>query len=214
MKVKALLLDFDNTIYPEKDYFVKIFHEFCHQNGKDISRFENIISDFDFFRLRERDIFKFALIKAGFYSIENHNKLFQLYTEISSNLLPYVGIDYLFENALSNKIDIYILTNGISVAQRNKWKNLDLNEKDKIFFQPSRELGSDKPCSETFLKMLKIVNRAPEDVIFIGDRYENDLMWGINNNSKGILFNSMDENNYIPSFNNAFEMWNYIKSEF
>ena len=214
MKIKALLLDFDNTIYPEKDYFVKIFQEFCNQNNIEFSRFEKIIIYFDFFRLTEKDIFKFALVKAGFYSIENHNKLFQLYTEITTNLFPYDGINYLVEKALSNKVEIYILTNGVSVAQRNKWKNLDLNEKDKIFFQPSREMGSDKPCSETFMKMLKIVNRAPEDVIFIGDRYENDLKWGIDNHSKGILYNSMDKNNSIPSFNNAVEMWNFMQTEF
>ena len=34
MKIKALLLDFDNTIYPEKEYFINIFREFCVQKKK------------------------------------------------------------------------------------------------------------------------------------------------------------------------------------
>ena len=178
---------------------------------KKFSHFENFLTEFDFFRLKENDIFKFALTQAGYYSIENHNYLFHLYLSISSRILPYAGIDYLIEKAFSRKIDIYILTNGISEAQKNKWRNLDLVNKSKITFQPSREIGKDKPCNETFIEMFKIINRSPQEVIFIGDRYENDIKWGLDNNSKGFLINSLHDSNIVRSFQSPINLWDFIE---
>lgn len=212
MKIKALLFDFDNTIYPEKEYFTKVFQEFCVLKKLEFEQFEFFFSNFDYLRFNERDIFKYALHQVGKYSVENHKILFHLYLGISTIILPYTGIEFLIENVITQKIDIYILTNGIPEAQRNKWRNLNLKYKDNVIFQPSREIGNDKPCSETYKKMVEKINLTPQEILFIGDRYENDVQWGVQNNSRGVLFNSLDKNCGVLSFDSPFLLCNFIRN--
>jgi putative hydrolase of the HAD superfamily len=214
MKIKSIILDFDNTIYPEKQYFNNIFSHFCELKNIDFNLFENLLTQFDYIRMTEKDIFSFILKKVNHYSIENHNCLFKLYLEITSTLYPYRGIDFFFNKALSKKIEICVLTNGVIEAQKNKWTNLVLENKNKIKFQPSREFGEDKPSDNTFTKMLFLMNRKPEEVLFIGDRFDNDIKWALENNSNGVLFNSNEISHLVPSFNNAIDLWHYITNEF
>lgn len=214
MKIKSIVLDFDNTLYAEKEYFVKIFERFCEIRKIEYDLIKIILSNFDYIRINEKDIFSFVLKKINYYSVENHNLLFKLYTEITTIIYPYEGINTFINELISKKIGIYVLTNGIIVAQKNKWKCLFLENKNRIKFHPSREFGQDKPSAITFTKMLNIINIPPEDILFIGDRFDNDIKWAIDNNSNGILFNTNEICQSTPSFNNTVDLWNYIQSQF
>jgi FMN phosphatase YigB (HAD superfamily) len=212
MKANTIIFDLDNTIYSESDYFHCIFSQFCDANKIDFQIFEFLFENFDYYRFNKKDIFKFALEEVNLFNETYHNELYQLFISIECSIKPYTGIADWFEYCLYNNFKIAILTNGIISAQNNKWKCLNLINKDKCHFVPARTFHNEKPSMEAFEGLLNQLNVTWDQCIFVGDRYENDLEQGSEKGSHGILIGTESTYKNVRVFPSIQEAFNYFQT--
>ena len=106
------------------------------------------------------------------------------------------SVVYLFEdvieviNYLKEKYRLAILTNGSPISQRRKLEStgiLDLFELSVV----SGEVGIDKPDSRIFDVMCDKLNVKPEDCLYIGDNYINDVLGARNAGWQAIYLNRL-----------------------
>ncbi len=211
MKINSILFDLDNTIYPESDYFFQILNEFCNIEKIELQKFNFLFENFDHFRFNKSNIFSFILNECNEYSDHRQELLFQLYISMNTTLNPYPGIKEWMECCKANNIAIGILTNGIIDAQNNKWKCLNL-DKSEIIFYPSRSLGKDKPAASTFEKYLEISGFDIKNTLFVGDRFSNDLEYGHKAGAPCLLIGS--DSDKVPNFIDHQAAFSYFKTEF
>ncbi|MFM1897941.1 MAG: hypothetical protein RL577_181 [Bacteroidota bacterium] len=211
--MRALLFDLDNTLYPEADYFKAIFSQFSQNEGLELESFAFLFKDFDRIRFTQRDIFRFALTQAGEFSESRHQALFDLFLGIETSLSPYPGVQELMDWALSEHLRVGVLTNGHAEAQANKWNGLQLLSKERIHFAPARLLGADKPDSRSFEEMLIQMGCRAEETLFIGDRFANDLEWGLKQGARVALVNAHEPEQVVPSFGNFYDVLTWAQSQ-
>jgi FMN phosphatase YigB (HAD superfamily) len=211
MSNKAIVFDFDDTIYPEADYFQKVFSVFCSELGWPKSSYENIIKNFRYYRLSKKNIFNFFL-QSNLSDKERKkqiisdsrllDRLFEIYTSIDMILSPYEKAESVINIALDNRFKIGVLTNGVVSAQINKWKCLSLAAKNEIIFLPARITGADKPNPLPFEKMHNMLGVEVERTIFVGDQFKNDLEYPLKIGGFGVLI--ADESKQFFKYENLF----------
>ncbi len=212
MKIEAVVFDLDNTIYPEEAYFKAIFTEFSRCNKIRVSIFDFLFEDFNTIRFTKKDIFKFALEQANIYFDEFHNQLFNLYIEIDVQINPYEGAFEWIKDCLNKNLKVGILTNGIVKAQQNKWKCLGGNDLD-VLFAPARQFEQEKPHFSSFEGIMKKLNCKFENTLFVGDRFENDIQYGMENGGFG-LFIGKNESVNVSQFESIQQAFAYFKLHF
>jgi putative hydrolase of the HAD superfamily len=212
MKIEAVVFDLDNTLYPEENYFKEIFKVFSIQNNLNVNIFDFLFEEFNTIRFTKKDIFKFALEQAKIYSEDFHNELFALYTEINIPIHPYLGafewINYCFEK----QIKVGILTNGIINAQKNKWKCLG-GDALNVCFIPARIFEKEKPHPSAFDGIMFRLNCPYNQTLFVGDRFENDIRFGIDQGGMGILIGN-ESNVNVSQFESIQDAFEYFKLHF
>lgn len=211
MKISSIVFDLDNTLYPESAYFKAIFEHFCQLEKIPFATFDFLFEQFDHFRFTEKDIFRFALNRVNLFSENRHESLFNLFTGIETCVEPYPNVTTFISEAIERGLRLYVLTNGQIKAQTNKWRCLEIPEKNRIFFVPSREYGKDKPASETFDRFVAEARIHLQSIVFIGDRFTNDIEWGLKHGAQGILVNTAETHPQVPTFQDAAEVWHYIQ---
>lgn len=214
MKLSAVVFDLDNTLYWESEYFGHIFSQFCKNNQIDNSIFQFLFDDFDYYRFNKKDIFRFALEHVSLFSEKFHNELFELFVSIECKLTPFVGVQDWMNFCIGKDIKIAVLTNGIIGAQENKWKCLPLKNKNLIDFVPARTFQFEKPSEIAFNGICKRLHLQFNELCFVGDRFQNDIEFGMKNGSQGILIHPSDRHNSIPSFSNVEEAFLFFQSQF
>ena len=174
---ELVILDLDNTLYDEKEYFIQVFSKFEAQLGLDPGSLFKSFADLD--RNKSQDILRDTLSHASCYSVDNHSKLFDLYSSCSVSIsLPGKSVKFI-EIMRENNTRLAVLTNGVVSVQKNKVRNLNLeNFVDKVFYARGMGFGSEKPDRRCFDTILKFFNVRAEDAIVIGDSYENDYLGG------------------------------------
>lgn len=202
MSNKAIVFDFDDTIYPEADYFQEVFSIFCSEVGWPKSAYEDTIKNFRCYRLSKKNIFDFFLQANSNSRKKNKefipdsallDRLFEIYTSINTNLIPYDEAELAINIALDNGFKVGVLTNGVVSAQINKWKCLSLAAKNEISFIPARITGADKPNPVAFKKMQEILGVVVERTVYVGDQFRNDIEYPLNIGGWGVLI--ADESN-------------------
>ncbi|PTE28017.1 haloacid dehalogenase, partial [Staphylococcus equorum] len=98
-------------------------------------------------------------------------------------------------NELKKWVNIGILTNGKISEQTTKIARLELKKifENNIFI--SEDIGSEKPDGAAFLKVTHMLNIKPEDTIYVGDSWENDVSGSLNVGMKPIWFNGDKKRN-------------------
>jgi len=121
-----------------------------------VKRFELTLTEFDF------DHPDLAGLAADYLELYSQQKF----------CLPNARkiLDYLCQN-----YELGILSNGFAETQRNKIVNLDFTSyfTHTIF---SGDAGAMKPAAEIFNVAMTAVNSTPEQILYIGDSYENDIV--------------------------------------
>jgi putative hydrolase of the HAD superfamily len=211
MSSKAIVFDFDDTIYPEADYFQDVFFSFCSEVGWPKSAYEDIIKNFRHYRLTKKNIFSFFLQANSSIRKTNReplpdsvllDRLFEIYTSIETNLTPYDEAESAINIALNNGFKVGVLTNGVVNAQINKWKCLSLAAKSEISFIPARVTGADKPNPMAFEKMQEMLGVVIERTVYVGDQFKNDIEYPLNAGGWGVLIadESIQHINYDKYF--------------
>ena len=209
--MRALLFDLDNTLYPESDYFRAIFSQFSQNEGLAPESFAFLFNDFDRIRFMQRDIFRYALNQVGEFTEARHQALFELFVGVNTELCPYEGVQELIDWAFSKNLRLGVLTNGHIEAQSNKWNCITLRGKEQIHFAPARLLGADKPAALSFEEMMIQMGCRAEETLFIGDRFGNDIKWGLEQGGTGAMVNAHEIGEGVPSFESFQELLGWVK---
>ena len=201
---KYLIFDLDDTLYDLAEPFYQahgdIFPEYKEIDCKEL---------FDKFRIHADIILHKE--KAGLIRPEECMplRIKRTYAEVGLNLdqettkrfektyryhqmhiyLPE-EIKNLLNECKALKIPMFIFSNGKSVAQRDKIKALGLDiwfSDEHIFI--SEEVGYLKPRLESFLGVQKAIGVKPEQIWYVGDTYEADVVGSKNAEWNVIWFN-------------------------
>lgn len=166
-QINGVLLDFDDTVISEKEYFTQVVSSFFELDVEETgSLFQHFYED----RINRTDLLGYYIEALGFSREDHHDALFDHYSNYPGLLEPFEGVQEFIEIAVSNNLPLAILTNGITHVQRHKWEITKLNHKERIQFFPSREIGFDKPFPNTFEFVRKQLNLEWRQIFVAGDR--------------------------------------------
>lgn len=95
--------------------------------------------------------------------------------------------------SLKENVNIAILTNGKLKEQNTKIDNLDIRSifEKNIFI--SQNIGYEKPDPKAFLNVTSNLNVNPEECLFIGDSFKNDILGALDVNMAAIWLTNSDK---------------------
>lgn len=209
MPIKAIFFDLDDTLHDHQKPFADTFSNMFPNVGMD--GIENVYKKYRYFSdllwenyirkeitLEELRIFRTVeLLKSYEQEISNEMaKEFQLKYEsalLSIELLPEVPELLIKLNHMG--FELGIITNGPTEHQKNKIDSLSLTKyipKDRIFI--SDEVGVAKPDPKIFHKAGQSLMFSPENYLYIGDSWTNDVIGAHNAGWHSIWFNHRKRN--------------------
>jgi putative hydrolase of the HAD superfamily len=177
-KIKIVAFDLDNTLYNEGAYFEAVIAEFCKQYNCNEKLY---INNFYSINRDSGDVFAELLKRGGIYTPELQQCFFKIYQTISVKLSLFPATVKLLDCLKKLCIRTAIITNGNLEAQENKIKCLGIgNLFDVIIY--ARRWGKDfeKPHSRSYQFLLEYFSCSPEEVLFVGDKEETDIVGAIN----------------------------------
>ncbi len=184
---KIIIFDLDDTLYSEKEYVLSGFKEiacFFLSNYK-LRKKQTFNFLLNYFNLYGRKfIFNSLLREHNKYNKKNLMKLVSIYR----NHNPKISISKNTKNILekiAKKNNLYLVTDGNKLVQRNKIKSLKItNYFKKIFITHQYGLIYSKPSLFCFRKIKNYENTNWSNLVYIGDDPNKDF---INLNSKGCI---------------------------
>eukprot|EP00833_Pecoramyces_ruminatium_P000860 jgi/Orpsp1_1/1174892/evm.model.c7180000051859.1 len=189
--MKTIFFDLDDTLYFRRDAFYIAFNEFFKGNYSDLKATANdrcrIRGDEVFYQsqdgtitIEEMYIYRY---QNGFGDVglkitpEQALEFLKLYKNALYNLKLNPEVIAMLNYAKANFEKLGIITNGESHHQRNKIKNLGLDQWiDPNLIIISGEHGCPKPDKRLFEISAERANKETNDLIIIGDSLENDII--------------------------------------
>ncbi|HCA7116084.1 TPA: HAD family hydrolase, partial [Staphylococcus pseudintermedius] len=202
-KVKLVIFDLDNTLFPFDELWVRAnkdaFKEYTLFKNIDYSEFMKLYKKYNLYFWNKHDegiitldeLRELRLIKSLEYfdlyiSREEANKYFEsFFTKLLSSITINRKVNELLL-LLKESVNIAILTNGKTKEQNIKIDNLDIRSifENNIFI--SQNIGYEKPNPKAFLNVAFKLNVNPEECLFIGDSFKNDILGALNVNMSAI----------------------------
>ncbi|MBE3570210.1 MAG: HAD family hydrolase [Bacillales bacterium] len=219
--IELVLFDLDNTLFPFDSYWNKattdIFYRSDLTKDLPIEEFFSYYRHYDhyFWKLHQEgqisldEVRQQRLIHALKHfdrdiCAEDADHFFQEFFSRLIYLLKPEEEVYSFLQELKKSYKVGIITNGKSSEQRTKLKKLnlfDLFTEEEMFI--SEETGYEKPQREAFLLPLSHYGIAPEQAVYIGDSWINDIEGATNVGMNAIWINPNGNevpNTYKPVF--------------
>lgn len=209
MNYKNVFIDLDRTLWDfetnSKETLNEIFYHYEINKYCKFAEFYSTyrkINDELWGKYRENKISKEVLSWKRFYltnlnyGIDNEgiaNKMgkdYILNSPLKTKLFPYTHeiLQY-----LSEKYNLYLITNGFKEVQYLKIKNCNIEKYFKMIFT-SEEVGCNKPNREYFEYVLESTFSKPDNSIVIGDDFEVDIKGALQLGIDTIWFKSCNEN--------------------
>ncbi|MFA6866976.1 MAG: YjjG family noncanonical pyrimidine nucleotidase [Clostridia bacterium] len=226
--IKYILIDFDNTLLDFDKASSEILKSVFEDNGfiynKEMHAKFLEVND-DFWNAHEegkitveyirQNRFKVFFEKIG-VKINNNVDVEQIFRNgVSKSLIKIDGADEILRY-LSDKYQVYIVSNGVAFTQYNRIEKTGWNKYFSGIFL-SEEVGFQKPFKEFFNYCFeKIGSFDKEDYIIIGDSINSDIQGGNNVGIKTCLFNKKQisefpkETNFNYKVNNLLEIKNIL----
>lgn len=210
--IRAVGFDLDDTLYDRDDIYRQVFEVMEKTVIKTSVAFEQFNRIY-----QEESIAKFTLYNEGKISKEAYqfqrvvdtyltlgihvsqdeamifNALYQYIRTHAIRLRPGVEevLDYLKEQG----IELFILTNGPSQNQWQKIESLHLNDWfSKTLTFVSGDYGFAKPQREIFERVQSQLTCQPDQVLYIGDNYEKDVVASLRNGWQAIYYDFQELN--------------------
>lgn len=196
---KALFFDIDDTIFDFEKCSLAAFKESFKICNLHYSR-----SIHELYREISKDLWRKQ--KSGEISVQDVlNSRFKILFEKLNIDFPYYSFQKVFEKnlgqeyitepnasqvigTLSKKYKIYAASNGILEMQINRLKHANLLDYFTDLFV-SDDIGYDKPSNNFFKECLKRSKLEPEEILFIGDSLQADIVGAKNNNIDTCWYN-------------------------
>lgn len=209
-KVKLVIFDLDNTLFSFNNLCIKAnkdtFEEYTLFKDIEYSDFMKSYKKYDLYFWEQHDegiitldeLRELRLIKTlKHFDIDiSHaeaNKYFQsFFTKLLSSITVNRKINDLLLS-LKENVNIAILTNGKLKEQNTKIDNLDIRSifEKNIFI--SQNIGYEKPDPKAFLNVTSNLNVNPEECLFIGDSFKNDILGALDVNMAAIWLTNSDK---------------------
>lgn len=201
--MKALIFDLDDTLYDQVQPFRRAIAGFLPLAE------EEVVALYKTFRQRADEVFvasatgemsmkdmhiyrmKKALEDRG-YSVTDQvaYEIQEAYQKEQGQLELMTGAESLFAYCKENNIQLGLITNGPHLHQERKIQALKLEkwiEKDRIII--SGQVGVMKPSIDIFQMMERQLALSPEEIYYIGDSFENDMVGAKHAGWQAIWFN-------------------------
>lgn len=165
MKNKVLVLDLDDTLYPELDYLKSAYYTIADRLSADNNQlYELMLSKY----YNSENVFKFL---ADEYNVDIQY-LLDLYRLHIPNIKLYPNADKVLNYFLENN-EVAVVTDGRSKTQRNKLSALGLTH-ILTSIVISEEIQTEKPCRKNFEKVVS--ETTGNEYIYIGDNLNKDFI--------------------------------------
>lgn len=177
-RIKLLLFDLDDTLYPEIQYVRSGFREVSRKLSEltSISQkkiYYNLIKEF---KKERKEVFNRVLLGMNIYSPDLLDELVYIYRYHEPRIRPYNDVKNAVQY-LIKKFILGIITDGESKRQLLKLKSLGLLEYfEKVIC--TNDLGSEyqKPSEKSFHDMLDYFKLDPGEAAYIGDNINKDFL--------------------------------------
>lgn len=228
--IKAVGLDLDDTLYDRDRIYDKTFDIMEHHVIATNASFQNFNQIFQQESLMEFQKFSkgikgeldykmdrvLATYKKLGHNLTNEQALIfhTLYLYYREHIEIRPGMKKLMNSLQSVDVQLFILTNGAEETQINKLYNLGINKyiSSKNFFI-SEKMGVAKPDKNVFNIVESNLNLKGNEIIYIGDHYDTDILGSLKNNWNPLFFNIHNEeveNNDIPQFHSDEQIYEYV----
>ncbi|PPK94348.1 putative hydrolase of the HAD superfamily [Nonlabens xylanidelens] len=205
--IEHIFFDLDHTLWDfdlnSKLTYQQIFEE--HHVDLDLEKFIRIYEplNLQFWRMfRENKITKedlrFQRLKTAFDACDYPltDEQIHLFADLYIKYLP--NHNHLFDgciellDALYEKYQLHLITNGFNGVQQNKVKNSGLSKYFKVVLT-GETAGVKKPAPQIFHKALEMAGAKIENSIMIGDSFEADIKGAQNIGLPTIWFHVTNE---------------------
>ena len=189
--VRTIFFDLDNTLFDhsraeeatlkllmkgkpdvfshiEPDEFVRVYDKYNTLLWKQMQ--QNEVS------AAELKILRFKLTCDAFnLGSLNYQEMSEQYLRIYSGQVFIIPGMFDILNYLKPKYDLGVLSNGFARVQENKLSKMKITHyfKYRVY---SQDVGAMKPSRIIFEKAMEMTKDAPEEIVYIGDSYENDII--------------------------------------
>jgi len=170
-KIKAIIFDLDDTLYPEKMFVMSGFQAV----SKYLSKKYDIPYEIIFIKLKkgfERGIRKNNFnVLLGELKIKDDmvlNKIIEIYR----HHFPNISLDSDTEKVikeLSVKFKLALVTDGYPLTQKNKITALELSKYFDLIKINDISRGENKKNLEIFSKIIKQIGEKNNNMVFVGD---------------------------------------------
>ncbi|MFX0033089.1 MAG: HAD family hydrolase [Candidatus Hodarchaeota archaeon] len=229
--IEAIMFDLDGTLIGQKTASSNILKQLYSENKKkfrEITQKEFLES---WFKVAKKNIQEFFRGEITFEDkvISQISDLFSIFDyklnksqakEIYDKLLPiyekniklYDDVIPCLEMLKKEGFRLGIITNGHSKDQREKLIRYNL----KSYFSPiivSGDIGFAKPNKEIFLECIKLLDLPPQNILYVGDLVEMDVLGANKVGIKGVWINrnNQEREHDIISIRSLMELEALIK---
>ena len=181
MKISGIIYDLDDTLISRDEAFYsgftrKFYENFVDQNNIDFETFFQIMKDADKLTKwspEKENLFN-ELRKKIELNKENDFYVNFFWDSIVKSVKPDLEANKHLEKLNGIKFPWGVLTNGYKY-QHEKMKRSGVSNLAP-FYIVSGDFGCHKPCKEVFIEASKKINLPCEEILFVGDTAETDII--------------------------------------
>lgn len=219
--VDGTLLDF---IYSQRYALTKCFQSIGRELTEEMAKRYSVINDAYWKRLELGEITREELLIGRFYDFLEEYQIAQVdyinfakeYQQELGNVYRYIDDSFSICKSLQQKVQQYIVTNGVAVTQKSKLRLSGLGElMDGIFI--SEELGAEKPSKEFFQKALEgTAEKDKQKILLVGDSLSSDIKGGVEAGIRTCWFCQKGEKNNTKwqadyEIHNLYQIYDILK---
>lgn len=230
--IKAVGLDLDDTLYDRNQVYEKTFRvmeetilatRVSFQEFNEIFQQESQIEFQQFTQGIKGEIeFKLDRVLSTYqrlgYSLESEQaQIFnELYLHHKKQIELRPGMQKLIHYLQSRDVELFVLTNGAEETQTSKLHYLGVDQlipAEKSFVSGS--MGVAKPDKAIFDRIEDALNLAGNEILYIGDHYENDILGCQQNGWTAVYYNvnnELVENEAVLQCATDQEVYEYVKN--
>lgn len=178
MDIKCLLLDLDDTLYPERDYFESglkaVASWLAVRQGLDVVQVRERLYE-DLRRNGRNQLFDMIAVPDGVDRTIWIKTLLHVYRSHRPEIRLYPQADKFIDQCMSLGLDVGLVTDGKSRVQWNKVEALGLDRRLHLILC-TEDIDTRKPATEPFAVAAGLLNVPVEQCVYVADDPSKDFI--------------------------------------